>query len=101
MSLSRPMLACLARCRRAARFLYPGNETRIFPPASSSGHISEWKQPDEVGKTPRKTYATIAYEVTGEEKAVGVMLNHSQQSVTPLHQLRRVAWRLREGAGGD
>lgn len=65
MPLSRPMLACLARCRRAARFLYPGEQTWIFPAASASGHISEWKQPDDLGKEVskvlRKTCATIAF----------------------------------------
>lgn len=83
MPLSRPMLRCLWRARRAGRLV---DETRaatfIFPAiVSESGHMEEWREDraelSKWGADLRQTYATMAQAVGVPLFFIKVLMNHS------------------------
>lgn len=84
--LSRPMLACLARARREGDFINGERSEWVWPsPSSSTGHVTENKENGRsdfaYGHVLRKTYATVAYGVVGND-LVARMLNHAPVGVT-------------------
>ncbi len=88
--LSKPMLRCLWRVRRAGRRLYEKEaRTWIFPAASASGHIREIKDQglSHTGHDLRRTFATMAMEVGVPEEIVKRLLNHSLGNITARYQV--------------
>jgi len=85
--LSRPMLRCLWRVRRAGRLLFrEAARTWVFP--GEVGHLtgnSLTKYPGIVANHGlRRTYASIANNVVGDD-IVGKFLNHSGKGVTATY----------------
>jgi integrase len=82
--LSRPMLRCLWRARRAGRVLFPeAARTWIF--ASEVGHVtgnSLTKYGLAANHALRRAYATAATLAGVDEPTVGRLLNHGGKSVT-------------------
>lgn len=77
--LSRAMLRCLWRARKAGRCLCPGSPW-IFPSATSeSGHIAEVKEKRmKTGHALRHTWRTLAQQVDGvSEIDAKLIMNHS------------------------
>jgi integrase len=82
--LSREMISCLARARRAGQALHPGAPW-VWPADSASGHIMEIKSTalSHNGHALRRSYATIATEAGVPEEIISRLLNHSAgRSVT-------------------
>jgi integrase len=73
--LSRPMLQCLARARRAGRMLHPGSPF-VWPSTSRSGHVSNMTNKIASGQMLRRSYSTIATEAGVPEEIIGRLLNH-------------------------
>ncbi|WP_198147613.1 integrase arm-type DNA-binding domain-containing protein [Erythrobacter sp. AP23] len=96
--LSRPMLACLIRARKAGRKLCPRQSaTFIFPANKSrSGHLSEWKEDRtelaKWGKQLRQTYTIAAEWVDVSERTLKRLLNHKTQDVTMGYGDRDRMW---------
>jgi len=64
--LSRPMLYCLVRARRAGRILHREQAQRfIFPSVSEDGHLAEWREHREVlskfGTDLRQSLDLVSY----------------------------------------
>jgi integrase len=84
--LSRPMLRCFWRARKAGRLLY-GQEARvwIFPAATPTGHIAEYKEKRQNlshwGNDLRQTWRTCAQIVGLSELDARILMNHSLGSV--------------------
>jgi integrase len=79
--LSRAMLRCLWRVRRAGRMLHEEQAKEwIFPADSASGHISEIKSQklSHHGHDLRRSYATLATEAGIPEENVARLLNHAR-----------------------
>lgn len=85
--LSRPMLRCLWRARRAGRQLFPeAAKTWVFP--GETGHVtgnSLTKYGVIANHGLRRGYATAATMAGVEENIVGRLLNHGGRSVTALY----------------
>ncbi len=82
MPLSRAMLRCLWRVRRAGRMIHAEHaRTFIFPADTPTGHISETKERrDRLAKfcgDLRQTYRTAAQAVGLGEMDVHLLMNHS------------------------
>lgn len=82
MPLSREMLRCLWRARRAGRKIdEAAARTFIFPALSASGHLEEWKEDrDDLskwGSDLRQTYATMAQAVGVPLFFIKVLMNHT------------------------
>jgi len=96
--LSRPMLACLIRARKAGRKLAPRQAaTWVFPsPDSASGHIAEWKEDrselSKWGKQLRQTYVIAAETLDVSERTLKRLLNHKTQDVTMGYGDRDRMW---------
>ena len=87
MPLSRAMLRCLARARRAGRVMHGGAaRTFIFPADTPTGHISETKENRgklaKWGGDLRQTYRTAAQAVGLGEMDVHLLMNHSLGGVS-------------------
>ena len=87
MPLSRPMLRCLWRARKAGRFLHGrAAETYIFPAATPTGCIAETKERRTVlgkwGVDLRQTYRTAAVACGLGEMDVHILMNHSLGGVS-------------------
>jgi integrase len=85
MPLSRPMLRCLWRARRAGRQLHAEQaSTFIFPAETAPGHIVEHKEDRadlcKWGNDLRQTYANMAQAAGVPLFFVKVLMNHSQGS---------------------
>lgn len=81
--LSKPMLRCLWRARRAGRLLHPRNAvTWIWPsPTSASGHISEIKEKKlAVSHALRRTLISIAPAAGVPKVFVKALVNHRSRS---------------------
>jgi integrase len=85
--LSRPMLRCLWRARRAGRLLYPGSPW-VFPADSKSGHLIRLSK-EKVGAinhTLRRTFGGIAKNhVDVEEEDIRRLYNHGGKGVTSVY----------------
>jgi hypothetical protein len=84
--LSREMVRCLWRARKAARVMYPAQaEKWIFPAASAPGHLVEWKENratlSKWGNELRQTYRTLATEAGVSEVDMHLLMNHSLPGV--------------------
>jgi len=106
--LSRPMLAALARVRRAGRAWHPTlSATWIFPAASAPGHLVEWKERRAPSKTRgaddrawlpkwgndlRQTYVIAAETLDISERTLKRLLNHATQDVTMGYGDRTRLW---------
>lgn len=83
MPLSRAMVRCLWRARRAGRQLHSARAaTFIFPAAlGESGHVEEWREDraelSKWGADLRQTYATMAQAVGVPLFFIKVLMNHS------------------------
>ena len=79
--LSRAMLRCIADARRAGSLLHAEQaRTWIFPAATKSGHIAEWREDRSVlpkyGSDLRQTYRTAAAQLEIPDIDVMVLMNH-------------------------
>lgn len=96
--LSRPMLASLARARRAGRMLAPRQAERfIFPAAKSkSGHLVEWKEDRAVlskwGVDLRQSYTIAGEALDVSERTMKRLMNHATQDVTMGYGDRSKMW---------
>ena len=87
MPISRAMLRCLVRARRAGRVMH-GRAVRtfIFPADTPTGHISETKENRgklaKWGGDLRQTYRTAAQAVGLGEMDVHLLMNHSLGGVS-------------------
>lgn len=92
--LSRPMLRCLARARRAGRRLCPDSPW-VFPSATSrSGHIAEVKERGmKTGHALRHTWRTLAQQVEGvSEIDAKLIMNHSIPGANAGYLSRSALW---------
>jgi integrase len=85
MPMSRAMLACLARVRRAGRRLHPEHAHEyIFP--SAVGCIAETKEDRDVlskwGNDLRQSYRTLAVEADIGETDIKLLMNHKLPGVS-------------------
>jgi len=83
--LSRPMLACLARARRAGRAIHREQARDwIFP--AKSGCMVETKEPrgrlSKWGNDLRQTYRTMAVEAGVSDLDVMLLMNHKIPGVS-------------------
>lgn len=83
--LSRAMLLCLARARRAGRMLHPAAASEwIFP--SATGHMVEYKERrarlSHWGGDLRQTYATVATGIGIPHRKLKLLMNHLTRDVT-------------------
>jgi integrase len=96
--LSRPMLASLARARRAGRMLAPRQAERfIFPAAKSkSGHLVEWKEDRTIlskwGVDLRQSYTIAGEALDVSERTMKRLMNHATQDVTMGYGDRNKMW---------
>lgn len=96
--LSRPMLACLARARRAGRVLHPESRARawVFPAGSEAGHIVEWREDRadlaKWGMDLRQSYVIAAEHLDISERLLKRLLNHATQDVTMGYGDRSRIW---------
>lgn len=96
--LSRPMLASLARARRAGRMLAPRQAERFIFPAvkSKSGHLVEWKEGRDVlckwGKQLRQSYEIAGEVLDVSERTMKRLMNHATQDVTMGYGDRSKMW---------
>lgn len=86
LALSRPMLRCLWRTRRVGRMLYGEHAVEwIFPAATPTGHISEYKEKRHIlshwGNDLRQTWRTCAQAVGLSELDAQILMNHSLGNV--------------------
>lgn len=95
--LSRPMLACLARARRAGRMLRPeAARSWVFPAHSGPGHIVEWRE--DRADLPkwvmdlRQSYVIAAEHLDISERLLKRLLNHATQDVTMGYGDRTRIW---------
>jgi integrase len=84
--LSRAMLACLARARRAGRLLHERHaETWIFPADTPTGHVSEWKEKERhlsaFGNDLRQTWRSMAQEAGLSVVDAKLLMNHKMADV--------------------
>lgn len=82
MPLSRAMLRCLWRARRAGRKLHPRSARKfIFPADTPTGYISETKEPrrrlSKFNDDLRQTYRTAAQAVGLGDMDYNLLMNHS------------------------
>lgn len=87
MPLSRAMLACLWRARRAGRVLHGQHALLyIFPADTPTGHIAETKEHRDrlakYGVDLRQTYATAARAAGLGEMDVHILMNHKLGGVS-------------------
>jgi integrase len=87
MPLSRAMLYCLVRARRAGRFMHGrAARTYIFPAATPVGCIAETKERRTVlskfGVDLRQTYRTAAQACGLGEMDVHILMNHTLSGVS-------------------
>jgi hypothetical protein len=79
--LSRPMLYCLVRARRAGRILHC-DQARcfIFPALSGAGHLTEWREDREAlskfGTDLRQSFKTMSVECGVGKLEAKVLMNH-------------------------
>jgi integrase len=101
--LSRPMIRCLWRARRASRKLHRGNsETWVF--ASALGHVrgdSLTRDGVLANHALRRSYATAATNAGVDELTVGKLLNHGGKSVTSHYIKTSHLGRMLAGAQED
>jgi integrase len=96
--LSRDMLKCLIRVRKAGRLAAPRQvATFIFPSADGkSGHIVEWKEDRSVlakwGKQLRQSYVIAGESLDISERTLKRLLNHKTQDVTMGYGDRDRMW---------
>ena len=79
--LSRPMLYCLVRARRAGRILHRDQARRfIFPALSEAGHLAEWREDREAlakfGTDLRQSFKTISVEAGVGKLEAKILMNH-------------------------
>jgi integrase len=84
--LSREMIRCLLRVRRAAQQMYPAQaDTWIYPADSAIGHLAEHKEARSVlskwGNDLRQTYRTLAQAAGLSEFDTHLLMNHSLPGV--------------------
>lgn len=84
--LSRAMLRSLWRVRKAGRMLHPDQAAYwIFPDATQSGHISEYKEPrDKLSKWGgdlRQTYRTVGQVIGIDGTDMHLLMNHKLSGV--------------------
>jgi len=92
--LSREMLRCLARARRAGRRLCPGSPW-IFPSVTSrSGHIEECKEKNglKTGHALRHTWRTLAQEAGVTELDAKLIMNHTIPGANAGYLSRSALW---------
>jgi integrase len=98
--LSRPMLACLARARRAGRmvnavnaaeWVFPGDLSRSHRPGFE-GHIVEYREDrDDLpkwGGDLRQTYKTLSPEAGLSKTDVMILMNHADGDVNDGYMTR-------------
>lgn len=96
--LSRPMLASLARARRAGRMLAPRQAERFIFPAvkSKSGHLVEWKEDRTIlskwGVDLRQSYTIAGEALDVSERTMKRLMNHATQDVTMGYGDRSKMW---------
>jgi integrase len=79
--LSRPMLYCLVRARRAGRILHREQAQRfIFPALSEEGHLVDWREHREVlskfGTDLRQSFKTMIVECGVGKLEAKILMNH-------------------------
>jgi hypothetical protein len=79
--LSRPMLYCLVRARRAGRILHRDQAQRfIFPALSEAGHLTEWREEREAlskfGTDLRQSFKTMSVECGVGRLEAKILMNH-------------------------
>jgi hypothetical protein len=79
--LSRPMLYCLVRARRAGRILHREQAQRfIFPSVSQEGHLVDWREAREVlskfGTDLRQSFKTMSVECGVGKLEAKILMNH-------------------------
>jgi len=100
MPLSRPMLACLARARRAGRmvnsvnaaeWIFPGEGARSHR-ADFAGHIVAYQEDREAlpkyGGDLRQTYKTLSPEAGLSKTDVMILMNHADGDVSDGYMTR-------------
>ena len=101
--LSRPMIRCLWRARRASRKLYQAHADRwVF--ASALGHVrgdSLTRDGVLANHALRRAYATAATNAGVDETTVGKLLNHGGKSVTAHYIKTSYLGRMLSGAQED
>jgi len=93
--LSRRMLWCLARARRAGRMLHEGRAQRwIFPSGTGqSGHIVEIKEKDlTTGHALRHTWRTLAHQAGISELDAKLIMNHTIPGANAGYLSRSALW---------
>ncbi len=94
--LSRDMIQCLARVRRAGRVLHADRVSEwIFPSATSkSGHIEECKEKNgmKTGHALRHTWRTLAQEAGVAELDAKLLMNHSIPGANAGYLSRSALW---------
>lgn len=94
--LSRDMVRCLCRARRAGRKLSPKRaEQWVFPSATSaSGHITEVKEADlTTGHALRHTWKTVAQQADGvSEVDTMLIMNHAMPGANAGYLSRSAMW---------
>jgi integrase len=93
--LTRPMLRCLWRARRAGRMLHPElAETWVFPSGDSkSGHVKQLTKDavSHANHALRRSYSSIATSAGVAEETVTRFLNHQSKSVAGINYIRTSA----------
>jgi hypothetical protein len=79
--LSRPMLYCLVRARRAGRILHRDQAQRfVFPALSEAGHLAEWREDREAlakfGTDLRQSFKTVSVECGVGKLEAKILMNH-------------------------
>jgi|KBSSwiStaDraftv2_1062776.scaffolds.fasta_scaffold08258_6 hypothetical protein len=79
--LSRPMLYCLVRARRAGCILHREQARRfIFPALSEAGHLAEWREDraalSKFGTDLRQSFKTMSVECGVGKLEAKVLMNH-------------------------
>jgi hypothetical protein len=79
--LSRPMLYCVVRARRAGRILHREQAQRfVFPALSEEGHLVEWREDREMlskfGSDLRQSFKTMSVEAGVGKLEAKILMNH-------------------------